>query len=384
MELKKIMNLFFVLFLYGILYAGPSMYYADTPNSFVVEPLLFSEKNVTINNEIIFFSGEKMKVTYHLKNSSDNDVFLPIVIKCYPQNGARWLDTPALTPDDFKIFEGDSEIEYMVKFNGMTFVKGEMPPERGDGVSEIVFQIEFLPNEEKCLSLSYENVAMMLKNDFDTGDRLVERHFFHSESKKKTAVYIPNDEILSAWYGYNLLDFLLATYLPSSQECNVDRYFIVNDFARIYMSGNFQWRLAVPSDVSEVVCRQDYFCPSQDFSLYHFLYKKYFHNFEEDVFLGFRSKNLSKELLSKADLFTLSKRQLSILRNSFYAKYGYGFKNKEVRAYFEANCKDQGVEYKVNPNFSESDFNETERKNIELIREMESMKTPVLLSDYLN
>ena len=61
------------------------------------------------------------------------------------------------------------------------------------------------------------------------------------------------------------------------------------------------------------------------------------------------------------------------LRNSFYAKYGYNFKNKEMREYFEANCREQGVEYKVNPNFSESDFNATERKNIALIREMENM-----------
>ena len=101
------------------------------------------------------------------------------------------------------------------------------------------------------------------------------------------------------------------------------------------------------------------------------------------MFLGFREKNISKKLLSKSDLFTLSKRQLSILRNSFYAKYGYNFKNKEVKAYFEANCRNQGLEYKVNPNFSESDFNETERENIELIREMENIKEPLILSDFL-
>ncbi len=374
MELKKILPIFSILFLYGILYADPAMYYSGTPNYFVVEPLAFSEKNVTINNETVSFSCEKVKVTYHLKNNSDNDILLPIVIKCYPSYGARWLYNPALTPDDFKIFEDDSEIDYVVKFNGMTFAKGDAPSERGDGVTEIVFQIAFLPNEEKRLILSYESVVLM--SAFDTGDRLVECHFFHPESKKKEAVYTPNDASLSSWYGYNLLDFLLATHLSSSQEYDVNKYFIVNDFARIYMNDNFQWRLAVPSDVNEVVCRQDYFCPSQDFSLYHFLYKEYFHDSEEDVLFIFRNKNLSKELLSKADLFTLSKRQLSILRNSFYAKYGYGFKNKEVKAYFEANCKDQSVEYKVNPHFSEADFNETERKNIELIRQMECLKLP--------
>ena len=39
--------------------------------------------------------------------------------------------------------------------------------------------------------------------------------------------------------------------------------------------------------------------------------------------------------------------------------------------------------YQVNPNFSESDFNEIERKNIEIIREIENLKNPILLSDYL-
>ena len=55
--------------------------------------------------------------------------------------------------------------------------------------------------------------------------------------------------------------------------------------------------------------------------------------------------------------------------------------HKELREYFEANCKAQGITYKVNPNFSESVFNEVERKNIELIKEMENMKEPILLYD---
>ena len=157
----------------------------------------------------------------------------------------------------------------------------------------------------------------------------------------------------------------------------------MDDFVRIYMNDNFQWRLAVPTDVNEVVCRQEYFYPLGDFSPYGLLYKRSYPEIKEDVFLGFREKNISKKLLSKSDLFTLSKRQLSILRNSFYAKHGYNFKNKEVKAYFEANCRDQGVEYKVNPHFSESDFNEIERENIELIREMENIKEPLILSDFL-
>lgn len=39
--------------------------------------------------------------------------------------------------------------------------------------------------------------------------------------------------------------------------------------------------------------------------------------------------------------------------------------------------------YKISPKFSESDFNEIEKKNIAIIKEMENTKEPILLSDYL-
>ena len=94
-------------------------------------------------------------------------------------------------------------------------------------------------------------------------------------------------------------------------------------------------------------------------------------------------KNISKELLTKSELFLLSKTQLSILRNAFYAKKGYDFKNKDLKMYFVRNCEAQDLIYQINPNFSESDFNEIERKNIELIKEMENLKNPILLSEFL-
>lgn len=44
--------------------------------------------------------------------------------------------------------------------------------------------------------------------------------------------------------------------------------------------------------------------------------------------------------------------------------HGYVSVNNGLKKYFEDNCKHMGVEYHVNPNFSESDFNATERKDI--------------------
>lgn len=45
--------------------------------------------------------------------------------------------------------------------------------------------------------------------------------------------------------------------------------------------------------------------------------------------------NPSKQLLSKKDIENLGKADLYILRNSIYAKHGYTFKKRPVRAYFD-------------------------------------------------
>ena len=102
----------------------------------------------------------------------------------------------------------------------------------------------------------------------------------------------------------------------------------------------------------------------------------YGHNNTKTIYS--KDRNLSQEVIEQKELFYLSNNQLRLLRNAFYAIHGYHFKYQDLQNYFT-----KFMWYKVNPNFSESDFNEIERKNIALIREMENMKEPVLLSDYL-
>lgn len=59
---------------------------------------------------------------------------------------------------------------------------------------------------------------------------------------------------------------------------------------------------------------------------------------------------------------------METLRNSIYATHGYDFKDQKWKAYFSKMYEEKGYDYMINSNFSESDFNEIERKNIELIR----------------
>ncbi len=151
-------------------------------------------------------------------------------------------------------------------------------------------------------------------------------------------------------------------------------------------NGELVWSLTLPETCNEIGCVQSEFHFMGDRSPlsmhYPYPYEAYSCD-KENASFRFKGESLNRILLPKEFLFFLSREDLSLLRNAFYASHGYGFKNKEIREYFEANCKEQGVEYKVNPRFSEADFNETERKNIELIRQMENMKEPVILSDWL-
>ena len=99
------------------------------------------------------------------------------------------------------------------------------------------------------------------------------------------------------------------------------------------------------------------------------------------VFGMIKPEIYSKIEIPKIKLFFLNSKQLSILRNAFYALHGYNFKNNELKEFFFNNL--DGYSELVKKGFDEKSFNEIERKNIELIRELENIKQPILLSDYL-
>ena len=77
---------------------------------------------------------------------------------------------------------------------------------------------------------------------------------------------------------------------------------------------------------------------------------------------------------SEIRLFT--KNQVRLFINFFFAIHGYDFKNKLYKDYFQKRMKKTDwdrFEYKVNPNFSEKDFNDIERKNIDYLLKLEKM-----------
>jgi hypothetical protein len=89
-----------------------------------------------------------------------------------------------------------------------------------------------------------------------------------------------------------------------------------------------------------------------------------------------RGIEVSEEILKPYKLLLLTSRQLRILRNAFYAQYGYNFKDPELRDLFQ-EMQDQWERPILNARssiFSESLINQIERENISIIRELELLK----------
>ncbi|WP_027418297.1 YARHG domain-containing protein [Crocinitomix catalasitica] len=76
--------------------------------------------------------------------------------------------------------------------------------------------------------------------------------------------------------------------------------------------------------------------------------------------------NASTTLLKKADVENLKKGDLTIIRNTIYARHGYSFKNRPLRVFFDA----QPWYIPVHTDIT-TDFTDIEIKNIELLMSFE-------------
>jgi hypothetical protein len=85
------------------------------------------------------------------------------------------------------------------------------------------------------------------------------------------------------------------------------------------------------------------------------------------------SEHLMYQNEKQIKLYT--KNQIRMLINFFFAIHGYDFKNPLYKNYFKnVDFYYEGHKgYKVNPKFSEKDFNEFERKNIDYLLQLEKM-----------
>lgn len=70
--------------------------------------------------------------------------------------------------------------------------------------------------------------------------------------------------------------------------------------------------------------------------------------------------------MKKRDVENLKKGDLTIIRNTIYARHGYSFKNRPLRVFFDAQSWYVPVHSDIRANFSE-----IEKKNIQLLLSFE-------------
>lgn len=88
-------------------------------------------------------------------------------------------------------------------------------------------------------------------------------------------------------------------------------------------------------------------------------------------YLDTDASNISGRILGRYELMFLTNTQLKIMRNAFYARYGYIFKDAYLNNFFHVEC--DNIKYKENPNFKESMLNDVERFNAATIKKLEAL-----------
>jgi hypothetical protein len=83
-----------------------------------------------------------------------------------------------------------------------------------------------------------------------------------------------------------------------------------------------------------------------------------------------------EEKLAPYQYIFLTDKQLQVIRNAYYARHGYIFKNTALKKMYTDLTKKTfgGINYQENPNFSESMLTEIDRANIATIQRLEAME----------
>jgi hypothetical protein len=89
----------------------------------------------------------------------------------------------------------------------------------------------------------------------------------------------------------------------------------------------------------------------------------------QDPFDAWKNIDFSKTALKQAQVQALAIEDLKLLRGIVFGRHGRIFKDAEIKAYLESQSW-----YKANTEFSNSMLNDTERRNLDLIRVAEASK----------
>ena len=326
--------------------------------SFEMGFLNHDNQNIVIREETVKINEDNIEssiVIQNLQNKKNSGTF---TLSC-KQNGYGKSYTESLIPENLCIYINKKQINFEVKYQGKNYTKEEAKNVKNFDESQIYFSLALKPNELKKLVISYKNISYDELHVDDSRSATLVQYNFNPETTKKEVVYQSKDKTKKLRY------FIFYT----EQE-----RIIPNNSIRYIEKSDCEWKISVPEEVNKIGIQFYLFLPFEDMSVFRLV------KYDGKLYSIYNEKLLNSELLSLFDLFYLSKEQLAIMRNSIYAVHGYEFKDPKWKKYFGEIYSF----YKVNPNFSETDFNDIEKKNIELIRYMENTTETLLLSDYVS
>ena len=333
-------------------------------NPFEISCPVFNDESVLVKNQKIVCTEDFASIDYVISGKKKKNISAVIDCKVL---GFQRLCNDILIPLDFCIKSDGKEIPFEVFLNGTLADKSvyykSLNEENGEiykTTDKIEIRFDFEIDGEKTLNVSYKNLSYHGMFCFlydiplarNTGGVPVDYTFVYKG--------IENSEIYPSEIGISLYD-KANKYFSKAEDTKLD-------FAR-FTEGEFFWKADLKQHSFSENAKFDItFVPFNIFYETSVLFIPYWekngrivtHNTEGNL-IDFSNEKISEDLL-----FFMTKSQLAIFRNAFYAIHGYKFKNKKYKKYFTLE-----EWYKVNPDFNESNLNEIERANVNLIKKYE-------------
>lgn len=331
--------------------------------SFNLSKIQFIQE-INISSEIITVHELETEVNLEIEPIQNISVNVECIIYCQPRgNGRSYTDT--MVPIEFEVFTNNKNTNIWIIKNSKKYSYEESLKQNGHSneIYEIHFIIEIKGKTQLMLKYVNGKIGTM-------GIDRVNYRFASSNSYKEVKYIEKTDcderlfltSITPAKENTNHYDVYHGEFYGKIYDEFYNEYDGIKGFdieRKITENNTLIWSCVIPKETEIVDC------------------------WLEEINTNYLYEN-STSLLKEKNVFFMTRSLLAKYRNAFYAKYGYEFKNIEWKNFFTDEFLRYGIDYKVNPYFSESDLNETERKNIELIRKMESISEPILLSDFLN
>ena len=337
--------------LFSILFFNFSCFCFDfksAQNPFDISSLIIQQKEVYISSQNIECSENGVEVSYLLRNPIAQQVNVPINIQCIPK-GYQTTKNEITIPLDFKIFINDINIDYNVNEKN----------------NEILFKTT-IPSDGKCIvKVSYKNLQNAGANQTGTNFKYLIKLQQNKNNKPIDYNFVYKSSKNSQAYINNIIIFDNKDDSYPELDYQIKRFYTDNNYWTFDIKNhNFE------SENIYIFIGLTYFdlsLDSSDIRIY---------NYKDTKSIYFKEKNLNHEMVDVKELFYLSNNQLRLLRNAFYAIHDYIFNSKDLDVFF--SCFKW---YKKNIKFSESDFNYIEQQNIAIIKEIETIKEPIVFSD---